>query len=162
MTDSLVPDWIRKIQHEQDQAAIKKGADADRSLLLAKTIQADGPLFWKGLLKELQLTVDGLPKIGVHGELKGINSQEGEAYRISVTLKSALAAQAYTDLFYGGADSKSIFCRPSDEDSFGFNLQFCVYMDRLMVQNEAADRPMLPERAARFIVEPIVQRLLSA
>lgn len=160
MTDSLVPDWIRKIQHEQDQAASKKEADADRVLLLAKTIQADGPLFWRVLLKELQITVDALPKIGVCGNLTSANAHEGEAYRISVSVKSALAAQAYTDLFYGGGDSKSIFCRSSEEDSLGFNLQFCLHRDQLMVQNEAADRPMLAEQAAKFVVEPMVRQLL--
>src|ERR1700740_2124604 len=100
MTDSLVPDWIKSIKQQQNQEAARAEAAAKEQLLIAKTIQADGPEFWKSLIKELRINTDRLPEIGIRAELSELAPGREDGYQIRLTKVGAFPAQTYTNVFY--------------------------------------------------------------
>jgi hypothetical protein len=114
----------------------------------------DGPSFWKQLIKELQITVDNLPLIGLTGTVSSVGSAAEEGYQIAVSRPTVFPAMTYTNVFYkpGGP---IVRLHPLDESSS--NLIFGIADDKVSLWSGAS--AMTPEKAAEFIVEPMAVRL---
>lgn len=65
------------------------------------TVKAEGPEFWRQLLKELAIHANSLPEIGLHSQVSKLDNPDFEQrYRIDVSLRAAFPRMTYTDLFY--------------------------------------------------------------
>jgi hypothetical protein len=117
MADPPIPSWIKKIKEEKEQDATRAEYEAQHAALAAKTIEADGPAFWKQLLEELEITVHSLPAIGVSASMSDLSKQTEEGCQISVARESAFPAIAYVNVFYAPG-SNSIRCHPSEGRAF--------------------------------------------
>lgn len=160
MTDHIVPGWIKEIQERRARDSARTQYEAQQSVLAAKMIHADGPEFWKQLLKELSVTVDSLHLIGMRASISDLGPKYGGC-RISVSRDSTFPGHTYIDLFYDGLGSNPNHIRCQPLRLKPFDLRFCVSNDQVMVQDEDSNAPMSPERAARHIIEPLVEELNS-
>jgi hypothetical protein len=155
MTNALVPDWIKKIKAQQDRDAAIAQATAQRQALLTKTIKADGPDFWRDLLKELHVIIDSLPLIGLRAQMADIpsgTSEEGQ--EITVFNYAVLDGQTCTNIFYGSG-ARAIRCHP--QNAADYRLEFCLNGKLELSVTVIARGPMTAAEAARCIVEPMAE-----
>jgi len=146
---------MKQIKRQEDQKAAEDEADKLRSALATRIIQSEGPVFWKQLIKELQITVDSLPHIGLKGTVSDIGSEIEEGYQVSVVRSTLYPDSRYINLFYKPGSN---MVRMHPQEGGSGNLVFgMVDEDQLRLWYEA--RPMTPEKAAAAIVEPIAMRL---
>jgi hypothetical protein len=117
-------------------------------LLAAKTIQADGPQFWKQLCKDLKIAIDNLPLIGVQATLSDVPG----GLQIRMHTESLMPRQTYTNLSYNGTE---IHFHTMEDISFSWSL--CVSGGEVMLN---ADGCLVSgEAAAQSILEPILKRI---
>jgi|HubBroStandDraft_4_1064222.scaffolds.fasta_scaffold128388_2 hypothetical protein len=155
----LIPKWIRKIKAQDDLTAAKIDGNTQRQLLALKTVQADGPVFWKQLLKELKIATDGLALIELQGSLANIEtalSHDEEARHVAVSFSALLPKQTYTNVFYKPGGS-SIRCCPQEGEPV--NLRLCLYEGTVRVLAADGRTPMDAELCAQSIVQPMVAKV---
>jgi len=157
--DPLIPKWIRKIKAQDDLTAAKIDGNTQRQLLALKTVHADGPTFWKQLLKELKIATDGLALIEVLGSLADIETvlpRDEEALHIAISISALLPRQTYTNVFYkpGGP---YIRCYPQEGEPV--NLRLCLYEGTVRVLGADGRTPMDAELCAQAIVQPMVAKV---
>jgi len=156
MTDSLVPTWIKNIKAQREAEENRSQVASQRYALASKILLTDGPAFWKQFLKDLQITVDSLPLIGLRASMADLGGKSPrESVQISIVRESLLPAQLYTNLYYD-APGSNIRCFPQVGSSF--ELQFGFYGDRLMVSCDDSG-PMNPEQAAEYIIHAMVEKI---
>ena len=151
MTDSIVPDWIRRIEAENDQKAT---ADRAAGAATGNTIESGGPAYWRQLLNEFQVTVEHLKAIGMSGSVSMFPpSGAYETVEISITWFSGYARQVSIQLGYrpGGAE---ILRHPSSW--YGGPLKLCMVNGRVAL---LANGALNPQKAVRFIIEKMVEDL---
>jgi hypothetical protein len=66
MQDDIVPDWIKE---EAEREAAEMTAEADSEQVAELTIKAESGEYWWQFVKELALTVEGLSKLQVGGNM---------------------------------------------------------------------------------------------
>jgi len=155
MDEMLMPDWIKQIKAEDDLSNARNDAERDRHRAAEVTVIANGPDFWKQLLKELKITVDNLDAIRCRGSLTIMGDPRVEqTCRVLVARKSIIPNQTYTDLFYS-LGSMAIRCMSMDGPLP--NLSFCVCPKKgvSLVSDEHLS-PMNTEEAAQLIVQRMV------
>src|ERR1035438_2392274 len=104
MTDSIIPDWIKKIKAEEDRKIVREHTAALEAALIEKTIQADGPAYWKQLLKELHVAVEGLKLLGIAGSISTIQERDEEGVQVKLLLSSHPDRQDFVNLFYNSGE----------------------------------------------------------
>jgi hypothetical protein len=157
--DPLIPKWIRKIKAQDDLTAAKIDGNVQRHLLALKTVQADGPTFWKQLLKELKIAVNGLALIELRGSLANIETalpNDEEAWHIAISVSALLPKQTYTNVLYkpGGP-----YIRCHTQDGESVNLRLCLYEGAVRVLAADGRTPMDAELCAQAIVQPMVAKV---
>jgi hypothetical protein len=155
----LIPKWIRKIKAQDDLTAAKIDGNAQRQLLAQTTVQADGPAFWKQLLKELKLATDGLALIELHGSLANFEtvlSSDEEARHIAISISALLPKQTYTNVFYKPGGS---YIRCHTQEGESVNLRLCLYEGTVRALAADGRTPMDAELCAQAIVQPMVAKV---
>src|ERR1700722_6940979 len=157
--DPLIPKWIRKIKAQDDLTAAKIDGNTQRQLSALKTVQTDGPVFWKQLLKELKIATEGLALIELRGSLANIETapaREEEARHVAVSISAVLSKQTYTNVFYkpGGP---YIRCYPQEGEPVNFRL--CLYEGTVRVLAADGRTPLDAELCAQAIVQPMVAKV---
>lgn len=151
MTDSLVPDWIRSLQlQDQQHAAMEKHKEQAR-LLEEKTVKADGPEFWKQFLEQVQITVQSLAEIGITAQLTYLGGAD-QGHAIQITQPR----QTYTNVFYDGPGALGIRCHP--EEGPPYVLRFVASQGKLSVRTDTAGG-FSTAKAAQHVIEPMVRKL---
>jgi hypothetical protein len=154
MTDSPVPEWIKRIKREQDEQKAAAKQSPQQTALAAKTIQAGGPVFWTQLLQELQITVDSLPLIGIRAHLSDLRSNLELSCRIEMSRESNFPGHTYVNLFYAPGGSV-IRCHPLDAPAF--ILEFGVHIGQLMLYDGSVH--LSAPEAAKHLTESMVEKL---
>ena len=157
--DPLIPKWIRKIKAQDDLTAAKIDGNVQRHLLAQKTVQADGPAFWKQLLKELKIATDGLALIELRGSLANIETAlpgDEEARHIAISIEALLPKQTYTNVFYKPGGS---YIRCHTQEGESINLRLCLYDGAVRALAADGRTPMDAELCAQAIVQPMVAKV---
>ena len=155
MTEALVPDWIKRIKEQRDMDSVTAQVIAQQQALLAKTIEADGPTFWRDFLKDLQITVDSLDFIGLRAQMTEVTSGTSEdGQQILVFNPALLARQTHTNIFYG-AGATAIRCHPQDKPSY--RMEFCLNGRNELAVSVGARGPMTATEATQYVVEPMAK-----
>jgi hypothetical protein len=157
--DGLIPKWIRKIKAQDDLTAAKIEGNTQRQLLALRSVQADGPAFWKQLLKELKIATDSLGLIELQGSLGTVGtalSGDEDARHIVVSLSALLPKQTYTNVFYKPGGS---FIRCHTPEGGSVNLRLCLYEGSVRVLAADGRTPMDAELCAQAIVQPMVVKV---
>ncbi len=82
-------------------SGLRRPADARQQVNAAMTVKAEGPEFWRQLLKELAIHANSLPEIGLHSQVRKLDNPDFEQrYRIDVSLRAAFPRMTYTALSY--------------------------------------------------------------
>jgi hypothetical protein len=154
MTDSNVPDWIKNIKAEQDRKTNSEHTAALEAALTEKTIQADGPAYWKQFLSELQITVEGLKLIDVSALISAVPMPQEEGVQINVALPDR-SRQEYVNLYYKNG-GPGITRYPVATNTIG-RMPFGVVRGNVVLFGRRD--PLTAEEAARFFIEPMVEAL---
>jgi hypothetical protein len=154
MNNPIVPDWIKKIKADDEKKDLIAEKEAWRRLAGEKAIKADGPEFWKQLLKELKITVDGLASIEIQASVADCGSKlsSEESYRITLTAGSFFPRHIYIDLFYSPG-APHIRCCLLGGNPFSLNL---YWTDEGRIALFYDGRMLNPADAAQAIVNPLV------
>ena len=153
MTDSIIPEWVKQKRASLDAAEANATLARQTALLEEKIIEADGPGFWKQLLKELYITLASLSEIHLRGSLNDIGGKHpAESIQVYVSKK---AHQAYTNLFYDGPGSRAIRCVRDVGDPFV--LRLCVLNDKLLLIGDG--QRFDAEAAANYIVQDAISQI---
>lgn len=154
--DSLVPDWIQKKKAEQDRKAASDQTSALEKALSDKTIQADGPAYWKQLQKDLQITLEALAALNITGHISKVPPLPGhnEGIQIHVAVPNR-NGQQYLNLYYanGGPEIERY---PISEIGTS-RMPFGVVRGNVVLYGMRD--PLTPEQAAQFFIEPMVEAL---
>jgi len=158
--DSLIPEWIKNIRDQDELKTAKADANMQRQLLAKKTIETDGPAFWKQLLKELELQTRALAIIPrLRGSLAGIETAipTGEEARHVAIFYSGLVPQdTSTNIFYKPGQS-FIRCHTQEGDAINFQL---FAKDRTIYALDPDDGlAMDAEQCATKIIQPMVLKV---
>jgi acyl-CoA hydrolase len=169
MDDALIPEWIKKIRQEEEAKKSREEANQQRAALLSAKIAAQGPGFWKQLVKGLEITAPECKHIGIRASVSnigGLHNTTGaeEACRVSVMVGLPFPQQTHTDLSYRKGDS-AIKCHTFEDKVF--TLDFCLDPQGVcaIIASDpelfpiAAAVPTRPEDAAQFIFQAMVQRV---
>jgi hypothetical protein len=158
MNEVLVPDWIRRIEAKEAAVISQAQAETDRQRVAALTIQAEGPEFWRQLVKELAINMENLPRIGIRGSMaKVANSEIEEGFQVNVVLEGVFPNQTYTNIFYGKGRS-IIRCHTLEGSAFRISLGV-LPNGKIVATSDSDDIHMNPERTAQFIVERMVDMI---
>ena len=157
--EELVPDWIKQIKNEDEIRNAISDAQKQRDAAGRAIIRAEGPAFWKQLLKELKVCVDGLEVLKLRGvlDIRGDVRAE-QCCRVSVARKAIIPSQTYADLIYSQG-AEHIRCY-APEGPLPF-LDLCVYDDKVMTVCDDRLTPMDAEQACQFVVERMVRMVRS-
>lgn len=151
------PEWIRKIEQEEEA----KKQEVAR-------IEAEGPRFWKQLLKKLEIAAAACKHIGVRASVSNIggspNTSTEEAWHVLVAAGSRSPAPTYTNLFYrnGGA---AIRCHTLEGRAFTLDFRLDPQGTLGVIASDpevsviAGVSTMGPKDAAQFILQPMVRRV---
>jgi hypothetical protein len=150
MDEARIPAWMKKL--EQEHALADAGRDAARKQAVADSVllRQEGPKFWSRLQQSLTIAVDSLPVL----KLSGAISRFSEGIRIEVVYYHLIPVQTYTDISY---DPGSAVVRCSTMSGGICQLYLAVSdNNEIAAFSEIDGPPMNPERAAEFIVRPMV------
>lgn len=159
MSDPSEPDWIRKRREAAERQKAASEADANARLAAEAVIRADGPKWFEQLIKDLRVTVDHCPSIGIRaslGEIGQLHSNEA-AFQVSIVRGSLYPQPMYTNIFYAPGASQIRCC---DSDGTPSNLRFCLdSKNQLSVAKEGHSDVMTPSEASQSIVEGMIKKL---
>ncbi|SRR5581483_1506439 len=157
MSSTVTPEWIKKIKDAEELAKAQSDAERQRQLVASLVIGKHGPLFWKQLLKELQITVEALPQIGVRGLLSITGDINSEACcQVHITREGLIPSLTYMNLFYSKRNLAVVRCHPMQGQSF--TLSFVVHGENtVFLVADGAYAPMDAEQTAQFITEGMVR-----
>jgi len=162
MNAALKPDWIREEAERQEHQTLQARADNDSNAIAELTIKAEAPEFWRQFVKELALAAEGLTDLSnLSGNILHRPSEAESHCRVSVQLFGAIARQTYTDLFHA---ANSLVVRCHTLGGKAFPLHFSVRPDGRGIGLIASDgfAVMNPEKAAEYIVRPMMQWVLGS
>jgi hypothetical protein len=157
--DPHIPKWIKKIKAQDDLTAAKIDGNTHGQLLALKTVHADGPAFWKQLLKELKIATDGLALIALRGSLANIETplpSDEEAWHIAISVSALLPKQTYTNVLYKPGGS---YIRCHTQEGESINLRLCLYDGAVRALAADGRKPMDAELCAQAIVQPMVAKI---
>jgi len=151
MNDSLMPDWIKRIKDEEAAKASKRELDRQRQIAAEKTLQSDGPEFWKSVMQELKLASDSLSQIGIRANFSEIGGQGEHGCRIELAAGFPNVNPADVNAFYR---SDHIACY-----SFGgmddYSIKLSVNHSGQIV-GVISTQPLSAPQIAQKILEPLV------
>jgi hypothetical protein len=150
------PQWIIEESERDEREKLTAAAKLNEDTTAELTIKAEMPEFWQRLLKELQLSLDGLAKnFPISGSLLNRPSDFENHCRISLQFIGLVVRQTYTDLFHLTA-STTIRCHTLGGKAF--QLYFSLRPDGrgvgLISGNMMFDL-MSPERTAEYLLRPM-------
>jgi hypothetical protein len=153
MDETLVPEWIKKLQQEHELAEAEKNNARKREIESSKLLRQEGPEFWAQLQQRLSVAVDSLPVLKLSGSI----SHFREGIRVDVVYQHLIPIQTYTDISY---DPGNVAVRCSTMNGGICQLYLCVADNNEIVAfSEPDGPPMDPEQAAEFILRPMVDHV---
>jgi hypothetical protein len=155
MTDSIVPNWIKELEASDLLKATADNASALDSALMDKTIQADGPAYWKQLQKELHIAVEGLKRIGISGAISDAFAVQRKGIQVKIYRTEQPSRQGFFNLFYNDGEV-GIWRYPATPEGVS-KFPFDVINGSVVLFGDGD--ALNPERAARLILEPIVKSI---
>jgi hypothetical protein len=155
MTDSIVPNWIKEIEASDRLKATAENASALEDVLTEKTIQTDGPTYWKQLQKELHIAVEGLKRIGISGAISVAFAVQQKGIQVKLYRTDRPARQDYVNLFYNDGEA-GIWRYPATPEGVS-KFPFDVIHGNVVLFGDAD--ALNPEQAVRFILEPMVKSI---
>lgn len=102
MSDQVTPDWIKQIKEADDAATAQAELQKQRRIAAEKTLAADGPEFWKELIREFGNAVNAMSQINVRATLSDVGGKGQEAYQIQLTGGFPNVRTIYTNVFHRG------------------------------------------------------------
>lgn len=148
--DPLIPEWMRQ-ERERDKlyrAHQQVEDSATRAALLL--IEKKAPIFWKHVLRNLKISVDALPVLGMTGFVRNVNS----GFRVSINKLGPVANYTYTDIFL---HPQRIHCRTFEQNFY--DLRFCIEDSEIEVIG--TEEPMDEEQTAEHIMRRMIDIVLS-
>jgi len=155
MNDSITPDWIKEIEAAEAVHTAAARATVAEDSLRAKTIQADGPAYWRLLQKELYIAVEGLKRVGITGVIEDAFAVKEKGIQVRIQRTDRPSKQAFVKLFYTDGDP-GIQRYPATAEGVSA-LLFDVHNDTMALYGDGD--ALTPEAAARFILEPMVKNV---
>jgi len=147
---ALVPEWMKKMQQEEELAEAKKEAARQLEVQASHILQQEGPEFWSQLQRSLAIAVDSLPVLKLTGSI----SQFSEGIRIDVVYYHLIPVQTYTDICY---DTGTAVIRCTTMSGGICQLYLCVASNNEVAAFAELDGPPLdPEQASEYILRPMV------
>jgi hypothetical protein len=151
-TETLVPDWIKQIEAEQERKQSTAEAKRERELIAGITIQAGAGKFWLQFLKDLKNNTDNLKRIGLHGSLSTYETPCNRC-RVSVARESVFPDMTYMDIHFDGA--AGIRCLPLQGNPFRLSFRADEGNVAVMANDEYATMD------AKVAAELIVKRMTN-
>jgi hypothetical protein len=164
MTDSLIPDWMKSIKKQQEDAANEEERDQLYVALSDSVGRSEGPKFWQQFMKELELQIQAANQMWKEYGLVANAMQTPETHsenklRINITTmkprqKAASCHVAYLPgepfiKWYPAAGARQEFPFAVGSDgSFGVN------------SNESS-HDITPEGMVNIILQPMIRDLLN-
>ncbi|HVB32814.1 MAG TPA: hypothetical protein VNJ52_00370 [Patescibacteria group bacterium] len=116
-----IPEWLRKIKQSDDTARAQEFAAKIAEEKAEQAIRAEGPAFWRRLIRELQAAPHAMSELGmdeVVGICQALNiSKAEESYRFGVRSIGVIPKFTHVDLVYATGDHQ-IRCNPLNEPSY--------------------------------------------
>jgi hypothetical protein len=157
MADQILPAWMMELKARKELEQAQATANIQKKLAAQKSIEVGAPGFFKQLIKELYIAVNGCETLALRGLLITNKKDRNEEQRWSISISALppVARQACTDLFYATGDL-SIRCLPSPGEPF--NLEFVADdSGTVFVISKLHPRPLNPEKAAQSLLEPMLE-----
>ncbi len=156
MSDQLTPEWIKQIKEADDAATAHAELRKHRRVAAEKTLAADGPEFWKQLVREFSNAVNAMSQINVRGTLSDIGGNGQGAYQIQLTAGFPNVRTIYTNVFYRG-NTLDCYTPMGQLHSIALGVDD---MGRIVgVGND--NRPVLAPQLAQVIIQPMLDFVRS-
>jgi hypothetical protein len=154
MNDSLMPEWMKKKQQQNELLEAKREAERQREMAAHNLIQLKAPGFLKELEEKLAIAVEFLPKLQMEGLLTSFIG----GLRVSVSKPGIFANQTYTDLHINTRDIRCTMLNGG-----AYTLPFAVVSDTEIgvAYDSMSGAVMNASKASEYIIGRMIDMIES-
>jgi len=159
LVNDITPKWIRDLKEEDEETEAARERDSQEKQIASLKIQAEVPDFWKQVLKEIQINVDGLAQIGLRASMSPLGA---DGCHVEVARTGTIPKIDYTNVFCSERPSPRIRLHDmenamSDEE---IHMLFGVHNNQLVVTSQSPPCEMMnAEQTAEYIVKRLVRKV---
>ncbi len=159
IVNDITPKWIRDLKEEDEGVESARERESQENQIATLKIRTEAPDFWKQVLKEIQINVDGLAQIGLRAS---VSPAGPNGCHVEVARTGTMPKIDYTNVFCSEQPSPRIRLHDMENamSDNEIHLLFGVHNDQLIVMSPLPPRQMMnAEQTAEYIVKRLVRKV---
>lgn len=161
MHNTLAQKWVSDLAAQDERARTESELDAAESIAASRLVDAEIPEFMRQFLRELSTYTETLRTIQIRCNVSDFSDEHETRCRVEVALAEALSPRfTHTNIFHS-IGAHTVRCLTLGGNAF--KLHFSTYPkgNTIGLVSDTILSVMDAEKAAKFIVEPMVDWLRS-